>query len=514
MTQTDFKLDVSETPDSVTPVSRKVKLITVHGTGAGDTTATGDRWWQHDSTFIKNFRERLDLDPARVDLSPFQWDDGPNSEAQRRKAAKRLLTDLQGYEEQRIEYYLLGHSHGGSVIYQTLLYSMRGKTPLNHLRQWCTVGTPYLDYRANRFLFQRLKGFGLTVYTTGMVAILVSAIVILSAMFQFGYGSDSNETGEFSIALLLFGCLCILFLRLNERRRNSWFSKSQKKIAANLFSDSWLGLWHIQDEAISALYNIKNVSGPIIPRTFLQPIVAISQVVLIIGFGIIVAYSEFQYGIVMGNLAELSKDAAGFFGAQQSGIFEHFQGTSFGLILLIVVIFFLTLVLKLLAWVFGAFLAPLLNKVIWASVRQRAWGDDLLKEDVHAISPRPPEFPKIFEPVPDRIAEPLQTHSDKSAISTLNKVRLILGMAGDSPKAPDLKTELNESLQWKELIHTSYFDVPEFIDLLALGMHRMGLADLKDGFELKAEERASLHNWLAEHAPQKPEHSPLSPDRE
>ena len=35
-----------------------VRLITVHGTGAGDVTATGDRWWQLDSRFMLALGQR------------------------------------------------------------------------------------------------------------------------------------------------------------------------------------------------------------------------------------------------------------------------------------------------------------------------------------------------------------------------------------------------------------------------------------------------------------------------
>ena len=66
----------------------------------------------------------------------------------------------------------------------------------------------------------------------------------------------------------------------------------------------------------------------------------------------------------------------------------------------------------------------------------------------------------------------------------------------DYASAPDLKTEWNEALKWKELIHTSYFDVPEFIDLLAIGMNPAGLGDLRDGFQSDESARAEMVDWL------------------
>jgi hypothetical protein len=45
-----------------------------------------------------------------------------------------------------------------------------------------------------------------------------------------------------------------------------------------------------------------------------------------------------------------------------------------------------------------------------------------------------------------------------------------------------MRAQLSEQLNWRELIHTTYFDIPEFADLAAFGLHRAGLAPLKEDF--------------------------------
>ena len=475
---------------------RSVKLITVHGTGAGDTTATGDRWWQFGSDFISGLCQRLDLDPARVELLPFQWKEGPNSEEQRRVAARALLKQLQALEQTGVDYYLIGHSHGGSVIYNALLLAVRKKIELKRLKIWCTVGTPFLDYRANMFLFQRLGSMGLTIFSSGIAAALIAGSYWLSAQVMGRAFEMASFVNNFSFALIIYSVFCIAALYLLERGSKSWFSPAQKRQVETQYARSWLGLWHQEDEAISALYNIKGVSGSIIPRSFLQPLVAIAQLVLILGFGIVIAS-----GTLMGS--DVLQDVAFWMVAEEGEILPDEDDATFlflyvGAMLAIsfVGVWSIAWGLKKMMWYLGAPLAWILNKIIWNSVRQRAWGDDLVKEDVHVVASRPPGFTRSFAPLPELVAAPLRAHSDGNAISTLNKVRQILGMAGDPARSPNLQTELADSLEWKELIHTSYFDVPEFVDLLAIGMNRAGLADLQAGFTSDRSALDEMNAWL------------------
>jgi hypothetical protein len=151
-------------------INASTKLVTVHGTGAGDIDSKGEKWWQLDSTLMCELQSRLDLDPSRIEIVPFQWGEGPNSEEHRRTAGQ--------------DYYIVGHSHGGSVIYNALLKSVANKKHFEGLKIWCTVGTPFLDYRANTFLFQRLKSLGLSVCTTGVVSLILGIWILLMTIFS------------------------------------------------------------------------------------------------------------------------------------------------------------------------------------------------------------------------------------------------------------------------------------------------------------------------------------------
>ena len=177
-------------------------VICVHGTFANDKKQndTGHRWWQRDSAAWQRISSQL---PKGVSLPGgdqklFHWS-GANSQAERLKAANRLLALLLELESQGRRYHLVGHSHGGSVIWEALItaelmrsnktvysavrphlrrhgllpplrqsvsrnyrgrrkalkdssvaskhYSRLGTAPeLAGLRSWVTVGTPFFQY--------------------------------------------------------------------------------------------------------------------------------------------------------------------------------------------------------------------------------------------------------------------------------------------------------------------------------------------------------------------------------
>lgn len=504
----DTLKDVGGSPDprlkeSTRKGDRKIKLITVHGTGAGDTTATGDKWWQLGSNFMTELSDRLDLDAERVELAPFQWEEGPNSEMHRRLAGGQLLKRLQDYEAEGSDYFIIGHSHGGSVIYNTLLQAVQRRVELPHLKQWCTVGTPFLYYRPNSRLWQRLSTAGLTFFLSGIVAWLI-VVSYLFALYVTGWTTEYTSS-EFlrnvTFILAAYGTLCIVALMIWERRGSNRATKTEREQVDANFSSRWMGFWHPEDEAISALINVKGVSGPMVPPTFLQPIAAGAQLAIVLGAGIWMAYDTIRNGILL----ELLVDDLEFVAAMLTDSANGQNATVF--VLVCMLFLSVSCLILLAAWVLkkalllaGLPLSVLINRVIWRSVRDRAWGDDLTQEGVHAVAAHPPLFEFSFDPLPELVSAPLRQHSDSNAIDTLNKVRLILGMSRESSAKSDIKTELAESLRWKELIHTSYFDVPSFIDMLALGLCNAGLAPVRKSQEISSEHIDEMNAWFAGHS--------------
>ena len=144
----------------------------------------GGGWWKPDSDFSNSLKENLEPlgvviagDKQSLSTNPdylttegqtnsddsrliskvdvFEWS-SENTERERYKAGKALLERLLEYEREGRDYHLIGHSHGGSVIWQALQQSVMRRWAslrftellrLPHLKSWATVGTPFLHYK-------------------------------------------------------------------------------------------------------------------------------------------------------------------------------------------------------------------------------------------------------------------------------------------------------------------------------------------------------------------------------
>lgn len=95
-------------------------LILVHGTHASRESGDGNSWWQNGGSLGTELSNRL---PDSVQLPEchevFRWS-GDNSERARIKAGRELLVHLESLEEKGQGYHVVGHSHGGSAISQSL----------------------------------------------------------------------------------------------------------------------------------------------------------------------------------------------------------------------------------------------------------------------------------------------------------------------------------------------------------------------------------------------------------
>jgi hypothetical protein len=97
-----------------------------------------------DSSFARELESALGSKCGFAE--PFCWT-GNNYESDRRKAARQLFDRLSKEDEAGHRYHLIGRSHGGSIIWHTLVASVGiWKKPLTGLVSWTTVGTPFLTF--------------------------------------------------------------------------------------------------------------------------------------------------------------------------------------------------------------------------------------------------------------------------------------------------------------------------------------------------------------------------------
>lgn len=127
------------------PHQREVVLL-IHGTNAADRADIGDHWWQRESEFWRRLSQNLgDNFECQPTGHLFHWS-GMNSEKYRRAAATELAERIVRLEDAKAPYHLIGHSHGGSVIWQALQSAIAARPELPHLKSWSTIGTPFLHY--------------------------------------------------------------------------------------------------------------------------------------------------------------------------------------------------------------------------------------------------------------------------------------------------------------------------------------------------------------------------------
>jgi hypothetical protein len=523
------------------------KLITVHGTNAGDPNDEGAHWWQRNSAFQKRLAEWLNLDG--VEVEPFHWDEGPNSELKRRKAGERLLKQLKQHEKADEDYYLIGHSHGGSVIHHALLAASADGLELKHLRNWLTIGTPFLWTRPYWFAFRRLGSLGKVAYVFSISA-LVGYIASGPVMYFYGrsyYHSyfnsvpqpggeplslpflpDSVDLADFmyvSTALLIvpFAILMLFLIWSRESRLRSRYAPNTAKHFLTNFIPRWRSLRSRQDEAIAMLETTQPLKLSLFHGNLLiQPaktlIAALFTLFTLSSLGLsaflfykygfskeyvvnLMAYSQkyFSFGLspkVAVDLEQISSDPMNI-----RSVFafyaEHAWVTGIAVISVIFIWFFYFG----LAWLFFALVGLFahllgfptsffLNRITAGQLRRSVFGSDTIGEHVVRVATVPQGCDADCGLVPEEIEATLTAFSDRNAVKTLASVRHVLGMDPGTQNKRDIAVLITKQMSWHELIHTAYFDVDEFAKLIAYALHKAGLAPLSQrsksdpGFEI------------------------------
>src|SRR5262249_51365156 len=130
-------------------------VIMVHGTGASSASDIGNQWWLRGdpNCYPRVIWHRLNqrLAPhceCLPDGELFHWS-GENSESERIAAGAKLLRLILDHEKNGRVCHLVGHSHGGSVIWSALRQAARMEVSLADQTTWTTVGTPFIKHERN-----------------------------------------------------------------------------------------------------------------------------------------------------------------------------------------------------------------------------------------------------------------------------------------------------------------------------------------------------------------------------
>jgi hypothetical protein len=131
-------------------------IISIHGTYASKPKEEGDQWWQRGSYFERHLRECVETDGGTLSFQPLMWD-GKNEESSRLRAAKELVERCKALEGSGERYFLIGHSHGGSIISNALLLANEAKLSLPNMLKAITVGTPFIHITKANMLSRILE---------------------------------------------------------------------------------------------------------------------------------------------------------------------------------------------------------------------------------------------------------------------------------------------------------------------------------------------------------------------
>lgn len=314
--------------------------IMVHGTYAGAEENCGESWWQSGSPVGTKIQALL---PSSIRVAKesevFHWS-GDNSERSRNKAAAKLLRHLRSLDQQGQDYHLVGHSHGGSVIWNAIQLSALLRRPLRGLKSWTTIGTPFMQHRSCGALnAKNLIGLiiGLVLLVPAMAApkqllkttynIVTdnrSAAILLEPDHEVGYATvvrlpvlamveafgipvqrqpDGVRVGSFDPAsemsllryflatpeglflLLVMLALSYFFIHILvlcispviESYRIRIEQRLRRR-AFEIYGGRWLGIWSPDDEAINGLRATLNVSVSFVSKMAPSEVVFLSDI--------------------------------------------------------------------------------------------------------------------------------------------------------------------------------------------------------------------------------------------
>jgi hypothetical protein len=215
-------------------------------------------------------------------------------------------------------------------------------------------------------------------------------------------------------AIVLFGYVtlllgCFFLSSVSEGLRIGWEKRLEQR-AFTTFRERWLGLWTEDDEAINGLRATMELSVSFIGDLAVREHIFVSDLISL--------PSRPLYRII--------------------------------------------------APIFNRLIRPLLDSKIREIVIKTAQGNDRPAAHVVAVSPHPilqtPE--SEVPPLPDHLQTSIRQHADHHANELGPKLRVLLSQ----PSMTAGLEGFSKTLSGRELVHTSYFDHQEVIDLLALNI--------------------------------------------
>lgn len=497
-------------------------IFTVHGTFASGEDE-GNQWWQIGSDFEKDLVRFLKAPDGKLRIEPFRWD-GKNSERSRRTAGRKLYRRFSELENISEPYCILGHSHGGSVIAHSLLdASKKDSVSVSHLSNWMTVGTPFIVTKRHKLSFSRLGSLGRYVY---MLFLYFLILAILQSLIYLGLVEKilviPTHSMLSSIVMILLFYVALFYvsnrgIRDEKAIRNRWSLQSN--------SHNWISFLHPDDEAVNGLNLAEKINFEPIPSNFaIKAITALSFLLVPAIIALITIYPQLAGAVT--NHRELFP-----FPAEQQSFISKFWGVGMSFVTIpgylvfeyfidqlsfivdiglyeifvistsLVIIFLILLVPYYLFLAFSVFISFTLSKLANGTtnkqVKLSVFGSDLTSESATRIDTHPIWHSEKSKYLPAELVREISVFSDQAVSMSISKVRKALSHAMISDNPVDIVASLSADLEGNELIHTSYFSVPNFRKLLVYSIAQGDGFSASDTFKNDPDYR-KIASWYEE----------------
>ncbi|MBI1391766.1 MAG: hypothetical protein GC152_03390 [Alphaproteobacteria bacterium] len=490
----------------------RTAIVTVHGTGEGRAARVEPAvtpWWRDDSEFCRELKDAIGGD---ADIVPFVWS-GRNSETDRVFAARDLVRLMSGETSPLAGYdaiHFVSHSHGGNVVLKALRVALSRSELASRIGSWTTVATPFFRDRLSRTPLQRYGLYGLAGLSLFIAALVMAYTVLLfggmAAMiammgpdeFHAAMCGDASSPGmvaaEFCATafhsgrvaagdLLIYvaaaapaGVVSYVLSRILLARsvKVQMFGRRRAAINASrtFLASRFANVYHPADEAILFLQQVDRFSAEMVPRARVAAMVRTGMLGTLLGVLVAAAillaalWASIDFDALMSADSIVAMETLRM-ARPEAFHLRHFVNALLGnLTALAVAVPFIGVAVYGLYFisvrlVVEPLIHRLLNDVVRSSIRNAAYGNDLVGLRVLATGPHIPDdrLPRAA-PLPAMLQAALEAHVTAHAQETLATVRarLVAGVEGGA--GGDMASAVMEELSWNELAHTAYFNAP------------------------------------------------------
>ena len=157
----------------------------------------------------------------------------------------------------------------------------------------------------------------------------------------------------------------------------------------------------------------------------------------------------------------------------------------------------LMVMIKSVATIVSKLSSSVLNTVTNAEVKRAAYGNDTEGEVAIGAVDRPTWLQLSQPRLPTGVADMVTAYSNAAATKSIAKFRRAIGEIRFAEPKHSADTAISTYFTWKELVHASYFDVPEFRKLVAYAVSRADGFAPTDRFKGDPDYQRAAQ-WLAE----------------